>query len=193
MDAEFGRFHIPEERPFSASLPPSRREVSVPDSMLALKDFNSVNLTAQILAAYMAFIPLFCPQGDDEQHGSSVEHDVFALQAISRRVHFGAMYVAEVKYRVDPPGYRALIAAEDREGIIDRLTRPEVESRILERVREKVAYIQARVNQTVRSLIDADVVLQFYRDTVIPLTKDGEILYLLHRTETGEGIQDRNA
>lgn len=30
MDSQFGRFHVPEERPFSTDLPPSRRTVNLP-------------------------------------------------------------------------------------------------------------------------------------------------------------------
>ena len=181
MDAEFGRFHVPEERPFTSSLPASRRLVSIPENILMIDDYDSVNLTARIRSDYLRFVSQLCAEGDDFQYGSSVEHDVQVLQAISRRIHFGAMYVAEVKFRSNMAEYRRLIEAGDRIGLLSILTRPEAEVRILERVREKVAYIQARVNTSVRSLVDADIVLTFYRDTVIPLTKDGEVLYLLNR------------
>jgi len=181
MDAEFGRFHVPEERPFTSPLPASRRLVSIPENILMIDDYDSVNLTARIQSDYLSFVSQLCADGDDLQYGSSVEHDVQVLQAVSRRIHFGAMYVAEVKFRSNPTEYRRLIEASDRIGLVSLLTRPEAEIRILERVREKVAYIQARVNTSVRSLVDADVVLNFYRDTVIPLTKDGEVLYLFNR------------
>ncbi|WP_455381420.1 chorismate mutase [Salinispira pacifica] len=181
MDAEFGRFQVPEERPFSPGLPPPRREVSLKPAILKLEDFNAVNLTAQILASYIPFVERFCPPGTDGQFGSSVEHDVYALQAISRRIHFGAMYVAEVKYRANTPAYRLLIESGDRRGLLAQLTRPEVEERIMQRVSTKVHYIQAHVNREVRKLIDDQVVLEFYRDTIIPLTKEGEVRYLMHR------------
>ncbi len=183
MDAEFGRFHVPEERPFSRDLPASRRTVILPPTILRLSDFDAVNLTSEIRAAYLAFVRRFCAEGIDEQFGSSVEHDVHALQAISRRIHFGAMYVAEVKYRANTPGYRLLIEADDRSRLVAQLTRPEVEENIIRRVRDKVRYIQAHVNGAVRTRIDEDAVLEFYRDTIIPLTKEGEVRYLISRPE----------
>lgn len=183
MDAEFGRFHVPEERPFHRELPDSRRTVSLPENSLRIPDFDLVNVTGEILAAYRSFIPRLCPQGDDGQYGSAVEHDVSALQAISRRIHFGSMYVAEAKFRENPSRYRSLIASGDNAAIEELLTRKEVEANIQTRVREKVAHIQGNVNSRVRSVVDADVVLAFYRDTVIPLTRRGEVRYLCARTD----------
>lgn len=183
MDAEFGRFHVPEERPFSKGLPASRREVTLPPTILRLPDFDAVNLTQEIRGAYLPFVRRFCSEGIDDQFGSSVEHDVYALQAISRRIHFGAMYVAEVKYRANAPAYRLLIQVEDRTALMAQLTRPEVEQNIIRRVRDKVRYIQAHVNTAVRTRIEEDAVLEFYRDTIIPLTKEGEVRYLIARPE----------
>lgn len=182
MDAEFGRFHVPEERPFNRGLPEARRRVSLPQNPLRITDYDLVNMTGAIREAYRSFVPGFCPDRDDGQYGSAVEHDVAALQAISRRIHYGAMYVAETKYCDRRGEYRVLIDRGDEASIVGLLTRPEVEANILRRVREKVAHIQARVNTGVRSLIDADAVLEFYRDTVIPLTTKGEVRYLLNRT-----------
>jgi chorismate mutase len=181
MDSVFGRFCVPEERPFTAELPASRRRVVLADRDLAVDDFDAVNLAADILAAYRALVPRLCGAGDDAQYGSSVEHDVHALQAIARRIHYGAMYVAEAKYRSHPPAYRRLIEARDTREMEARLTRPEVERRVLERVGEKTAAVQARLNMAVRIAVDPGVVQQFYRDAVIPFTKKGEVLYLLAR------------
>ncbi|MBN2351590.1 MAG: chorismate mutase [Spirochaetales bacterium] len=181
MDAEFGRFCVPEERPFNADLPAPRRPVNLPVYPLALSDFDAVNLTAEIRRSYIEFLPAFTPPGDDGQYGSAIEHDVFALQAIARRVHYGSLFVAESKYREDPAGYGALAKANEREAIIAKLTRKEVEERIIARVKEKVAAAQATANRRVRSLVDPEAVVRFYRDTVIPLTKEGEVRYLLNR------------
>jgi chorismate mutase len=181
MDAAFGRFLVPEERPFTTDLPAARRRVVLVDHDLALDDLDAVNLSADILAGYHVLVPRLCKPGDDAQYGSSVEHDVHALQAIARRIHYGAMYVAEAKYRSDPQGYRRLIEGRDTREMEARLTRPEVERRVLERVADKVAALQARVNMSVRVAIDPEVVQRFYREAVIPLTKKGEVLYLLAR------------
>lgn len=64
--------------------------------------------------------------------------DITALQALSRRVHYGK-HVAEVKFREQPEAYSRLIEAGDKKGIMDLLTNSAVEARLLERVRLKAA------------------------------------------------------
>jgi chorismate mutase len=181
MDAVFGRFCVPEERPFNKNLPKPRRKVHLPSYPLALNDYNAVNLTAGIKQDYLTLVDKICRDGDDGQYGSSVENDVFALQAISRRVHYGALYVAEAKYRENPARYRKLIDGHEPEALLQALTRKEVEERIIVRVKEKVRIAQAQVNTKIRTLIDPKRILDFYRDTIIPLTKQGEIEYLFNR------------
>jgi chorismate mutase len=181
MDALFGRFCVPEERPYNAGLPASRRKLAIPPTGLALDDVNRVNLTAKILAGYLGLVPLMCRHGDDGHYGSSVEHDVYAFQAIARRVHYGSLYVAESKFRSDSQRYGAMILAKDALGILSLLTRRDVEKTILARIRKKVAVTQARVNHEIRHVIDPGILLAFYRDFIIPLTKEGEVTYLLNR------------
>jgi chorismate mutase len=181
MDAEFGRFCVPEERPFFRDLPPPRRKTPPPPRYLLLDDFDQVNLSVSIVAAYLSVIPDICPAGDDGHYGSSTEHDVFAIQALGRRVHFGALYVAESKYSADPASYDRLIDSQDIAEITRLLTRPEVEERILLRVAQKVEHLQSQVNTAVRRRIPDDAVIRFYRNHIIPLTKQGEAEYLLHR------------
>jgi chorismate mutase len=182
IDAVFGRFTVPEERPFSRDLPSPKRRVHPPNNPLRIEDYDRVNLTPQITAEYLSLLDELCPEGDDAQYGSSVEHDVFAVQAISRRIHFGAFYVAESKFRAEADKYRSLIEAGNAGGIETALTRKEVEQRVLHRVSEKVQRLQSRVNTAVRTRIDPGLVLRFYRSVIIPLTKQGEVTYLLART-----------
>ena len=181
MDAVFGRFLFPEERPFNRDLPEAKRKVYGVPAVLDLPDFDAVNLTSEIKSRYLSLVPRICPGGDDGQYGSSTEHDVYALQAISRRIHYGAMFVAESKYRADRQLYDGLIQRNDRKGIAKQLTRPEVEEQICHRVVVKTDKIQAEANRRIRTLIEPEIVQDFYRHTVIPLTKEGEILYLLNR------------
>jgi chorismate mutase len=181
IDAVFGRFQVPEERPFNRNLPPPRRTAPPPPNCLALNDYDLVNLSIDIRECYLAIVRLICPPGDDGHYGSSVEHDVYAVQAIARRVHYGALYIGESKYAADPEAYQALLAGHDTDGLMRILTRKEVEEQILARVREKVNNAQSGVNRSIRTLIDSDHALTLYRDYIIPLTKKGEILYLLHR------------
>jgi chorismate mutase len=102
MDAQFGRFCVPEERPFTKGLPSPQRLVNLPDSGLHIRNFNSVSQTDDILISYLELLPKICISGDDGQYGSSVEDDIYALQSIARRIHFGALFVAESKYSRDP-------------------------------------------------------------------------------------------
>ncbi len=181
MDAQFGRFHVPEERPFNRRLPQSRRKVTLPASCLHLDHYDAINLTGEIRQSYLELLPGICKPGDDGQYGSSVEHDVYAIQAIARRIHFGALYVAESKYLDDTDEYRKLIDSKNTVKLLQKLTRPEVESKIVERVADKVDQMQAFTNKQIRHVIPPHTILSFYRDVIIPLTKEGEIRYLLNR------------
>jgi chorismate mutase len=186
MDAPFGRYHVPEERPFHRDLPHAQRSVQLPPSPLHLTDVEQINVTKEITSAYLAFLPELCDVEnrdieDDGHYGSSVEHDVLAIQALARRVHFGALYVAESKYRSAPEEFRRMIHTDDRDAIFNAITRPEVEERILKRVAEKVDYIQATANRAVRKVVRPGAVLSLYRTVVIPLTKEGEVRYLFQR------------
>jgi len=181
MDAQFGRFMVPEERPFSGNLPQPKRKVNLPRYPLKLADFNAVNLTAEIKKGYLSFLPDICEKGDDGQYGSTIEHDVFALQAISRRIHYGAFFVAESKFQANPPSYTSLIKAKDHLGLLKLLTRPEVEKSIVERVGQKAALAQAKANRKIRYVLAPEAITRFYEQTIIPLTKEGEVLYLLKR------------
>jgi len=183
MDAVFGRFAFPEERPFTRGLPEARRKVTGIPDFLRIPDYDRVNLTAEVKDRTLAFVYEICPPGDDGQYGSATEHDVYVLQAVSRRIHYGAMYVAEGKYRADPALYRRLIEAGDTADIEARLTRPEVERRICRRVVRKTRRIQAEANRRIRTLVAPQAMRRFYREAVIPLTRKGEVLYLTNRTE----------
>ena len=187
MDALFGRFFVPEERPFTRDLPGPKRDVTLPDTGLCIDDLEKVNFTAPVRSAYMDLVGKICLDGDDGQYGSSVEHDVYAVQAIARRIHFGAFYVAESKFRNNPGTFRRLVETRDAETMESILTRPEVEEQIIERVHRKTIETQRGVKRELRNVIDAEVIVQFYRDTVIPLTKEGEVTYLLHRCPATSG------
>jgi chorismate mutase len=184
IDSVFGRFCVPEERPFTNDLPPTRRDVNIPDTGLRLNDLQLINACDRIQESYLGLLPTLCRPGNDGQYGSSVEHDVMALQAMSRRIHFGALYVAECKYRDTPADFDTLITAGDTEGLVSRLTRPEVEERIITRVGDKVETMQARVNKDVRVRVEPSLVMTYYRDTIIPVTKQQEVAYLVNRERT---------
>jgi chorismate mutase len=66
---------------------------------------------------------------------------------------------------------------------MDKLTRQDVEHSIVERIRKKTISTQSIVNKVVRNTIDPDVIAEFYREWIIPLTKKGEIAYLINRQD----------
>jgi chorismate mutase len=181
MDAAFSRYTVPEERPYSAKLPLAQRvyaERTV--ARFPIGDYNLVNLMPEIVESYCEFVPKICRPGCDGHYGSSVEYDVFAVQALGRRIHYGAFYVAERKY-LDAPGfYLKLIDNADTGAVMSALTRPEVEEATLRRVREKTAALQGCASSS-RIPLDPDTVSDFYRDIIMPLTREGELLYLMNR------------
>ena len=184
MDAQFGRFCVPEERPFTKDLPESQRVVNLPDSGLHIKDFNFISQVNDILTSYLDLIPRICESGDDiHNYGSSVEHDIYAIQSIARRIHYGSLYVAESKYAGDPDEYNRLIKAGSADSLMEKLTRKEIEDAIVERIRKKTVSTQSIVNRVVRKVIDPDVIAEYYREWIIPLTKKGEIAYLINRQD----------
>lgn len=180
MDSRFGRFCVPEERSFTKELPTPLRQVAVTETELAIDDFDKINVTDEILKTYFKLVPELCKSGDDGNYGSSVEHDVYAIQAIARRVHYGSLYVAESKFRDNPDAFEN-IHTNEMDKIIKLLTRTDVEERIINRVREKTYSAQVCINHTLRYYVDPEIIAEFYCNAIIPLTKKGEFLYLLNR------------
>lgn len=181
IDSKFGRFCVPEERPFNKDLPVTHRQVLFSKMDVAIDDYEKVNLTDAIRSSYFELIPILCRPGDDGQYGSTVEYDVSAVQAISRRIHFGSMYIAERKYRENPAVFRKLAECNDTQGILERITRKSVEDLIITRIRGKTYSTQACINRLIRHFVDPEIIVNFYQNTIIPLTKKGEILYILNR------------
>ncbi len=176
-----GRYTIAEERSFFSDLPvPAEGMEGNRDSGLAIDDIDMINLTEDIRDAYFTVLPQIT-DGDDGEYGTSAESDIAVLQAVARRVHFGSFYVAESKFRGNPEQYSELIREKNSDALMALLTRQEVEDRIIERIKNKCIKIQAASNPLIRKQIDPEVVAKFYFDTIIPLTKKGEITYLLNR------------
>lgn len=181
LDTQFGRYLIPEERPFHLGLPAPRRVPPQGETGLSIVDLETINVSGPIRKAYLELLPLLSREGDDGQWGSSVEHDVICLQALGRRIHYGSLYVAETKYREDPTRFDTLVASHDDPGLWAAITRAEVEERVLARVKAKVEAVQSVSDPSLRYLVDPSLVVDFFRQTIIPLTKEGEIRYLYQR------------
>lgn len=139
LHAKVRRYTSPEEHPFYEALLPSPvlAELNFPQLLKGNK--SDVNVNAEIMRWYHGkIIDRLCVTGDDEQHGSSVLCDINALQALSRRIHFGK-FVAESKYLQDPDKYTELIKKRDAYGVLKLLTNVEVEKTVLRRAYVKAA------------------------------------------------------
>jgi chorismate mutase len=184
------RYQSPDEYPFF----PEALETPILASMNYPKILhsNNVNVNQQIKESYIEhFLPLACPdfgredRGEaQENYGSSAVCDIACLQALSRRIHFGK-FVAESKFRTETERFTALIKAGDREGIGAAITKPEVELKVLERLRLKARTYGTDPSQGVDGAgkINVDAVVTMYRDFVIPLTKVVEVEYLMQRLD----------
>lgn len=181
LEAIFGRFSVPEERPFVQVKTKPKRKFPYQFNDLKIADFDDVNVSSEIWQNYLDFVVEVCVEGDDGHYGSSVECDIYALQAIGTRIHFGAFYVAESKFSQEPVKYQKLIADGDVAAIEAALTRQSVEEKILTRVRRKAEQLQEGINTELRGFLTPEKVVDFYREVIIPLTKKGEVKYLLAR------------
>lgn len=183
LHSKVRRYTSPEEHPFYASyLPtPILPELSYPQQIL-LTGKSAVDVNSEVMRWYVEkIIDRLCKAGDDEQHGSSVLCDIAAMQALSRRIHYGK-FVAESKFLKDPHTYTEYVKAGNVTAIVDLLTNVEVERRVLRRAFVKAStYGQDITGTTEGYKIDPMLIADIYRDMIIPLTKDVEVRYLFHR------------
>lgn len=202
LHAKVRRYTSPEEHPFFPNyLPqPILSELNFPEILVAGKE--KVNVNTEVMTWYIhKIIDRLCVSGDDEQHGSSVLCDINAMQALSRRVHYGK-FVAESKFLNNPDAYTKCVHEGNVDEIIELLTNTEVEKRVLQRSYMKAsAYghdINLETSQSSTPLastainiinnnnnssykVDPKLIADIYRDMIIPLTKDVEIRYLFQR------------
>lgn len=181
LDAQFGRYESPEERPFCQDLPDKKRYTVPHAYSFPIVNYNLVNVNSDLMDQYQSFLDDVCYPGEDQHYGSTVDLDVALLRALSARIHYGSFFVAESKYQGNPDQYQNLINAGDKEGLMALLTRKEIEEKILARISHKVDYLQREANLQLRKYLSASKMVDFYSDIIIPLTKKGEILYLLSR------------
>ncbi len=198
LHSKVRRYTSPEEHPFFPNLlpPPILSPLTFPEALCRVNK-SLVDVNSEVLRWYTEkIIGRLCVDGDDEQHGSSVLCDISALQALSRRVHYGK-FVAESKYLQNPEEYATMINEGNVKGVLDLLTNIEVERNVIRRAFVKAStYGQDIVSTSITQLslpqpmkghtatgykIEPMLIADIYRDMVIPLTKDVEIRYLYHR------------
>jgi len=208
--AKARRYTSPDEYPFTSNLPePVLKSVDFPRILYP----NNVNANPSILSFYTrqivpritktATVQLATSKrakgiiGDDEyeddgNYGSAATLDIEVLQAISKRVHYGK-FVSESKFLSDPAAFVPHIQTPNRDALDALITKPEVERRLLQRLRKKATvYAQdlaadGSPNQDGTGKIDVDGVVELYEHYIIPLTKEVEVDYLLQRLD---GLSD---
>lgn len=123
---------------------------------------------------------------DDGHYGSAATLDLEVLQALSKRVHYGK-FVSESKFRSSPMLFIEPIRTKDRNALAALITKPEVEKRLLHRVRNKARLYGQDVDADGRPLaapadgeegmgkIDVESVVALYEHHIIPLTKEVEV------------------
>jgi chorismate mutase len=173
------RYTAPDEHPFTKDLPEPILSSAGNDCPIRK---NNININEKILYAYIEnIIPVICDKEDDGNYGSSAVNDINALQAISKRVHYGK-YVAEAKFLAGEREYSLLIKNRDEKAIMKKLTDSAVEEKLLERVQLKAAtYGQEPNVKNSLHKIPPDVIKKIYAEYIIPFTKEVELLYLLER------------
>ncbi|PCH40060.1 chorismate mutase [Wolfiporia cocos MD-104 SS10] len=207
--AKARRYTSPDEYPFTdpSELPaPLLKGPGIP----AILYPNNINANASILSFYTrAIIPRITRQatlslaaakrakgitGDDEyeddgNYGSAAVIDVEVLQAISKRVHYGK-FVSESKFRDDPAAFIPHILNPNRAALDALITKPEVERKLLQRLRKKADLYALNfapdgepIDDATTRKIDVDGVVELYEHYIIPLTKEVEVDYLLMRLE----------
>ena len=194
LHAKIRRYTSPDEHAFFPdALPlPAIPALTYPNDPL-IAGSKDINFNSEVMDLYMQVIlPQIAEEGDDGNYGSAVLNDIGNLQILSRRIHMGK-FVAEAKFREDPQGFERLIRENDAEGIMSRLTYPEQEIKVAERVRLKAAVhgqeieVGGNLDPTLTSSqgkvfkIEPDVVANLYIKHVMPLTKRVQVAYLLRR------------
>ncbi|KAF9648169.1 chorismate mutase [Thelephora ganbajun] len=204
--AKARRYTSPDEYPFTSNLPePVLKPVDFPKILY----HNTVNVNPSILSFYTrqivpritktATIQLAASKRangiigdgeyeDDGNYGSAATLDIEILQAISKRVHYGK-FVSESKFLSDPAAFIPHIQTPNRDALDALITKPEVERKLLQRLRKKATvYAQdlaadGSPNQDRTGKIDVDGVVELYEHYIIPLTKEVEVDYLLQRLD----------
>lgn len=183
VHARVRRYTSPDEHPFAPAeaLPaPILGALEYPGT---LKE-NEINVNGTIEQVYReAILGGICEDGDDQNYGSAATCDVACLQALSKRVHYGK-FIAEAKCQESEGKYRELARRGDRAGIWRELSNLKVEEILLRRVENKArSYGSDITGDGARPVykVEPRKIAEMYRELIIPLTKDVEVEYILHR------------
>ncbi|KAJ7069729.1 chorismate mutase [Mycena amicta] len=203
--AKARRYTSPDEYPFTQELPqPVLQPLKFPDILYP----NTVNANPSIQSFYVrTIVPRITRRAtvilaaskrakgitgdeeyeDDGNYGSAATIDVEALQAISKRVHYGK-FVSESKFQDNPAAFIPHILTANRPALEALITKPEVERKLLIRLRKKAATYAQDFGPDGDFKRDAQGNVEAIKSTfIIPLTKEIEVDYLLQRLK---GLSD---
>lgn len=189
LQSKLRRFDSPDETPFFPDdiVPSILAKIEYP-KLLAK---GNINYNNKIRDMYIQeILPLIADNTVDEEYmaqqlGSITVIDIELLQILSRRIHFG-LFVAESKYRNNIKKFKELIKNKDYDGIYKEITNQEVEDKILQRLEGKgESYIYASIKN---KKITPQYLVKIYKEFIIPITKEVEVEYLLHRLNDDDDV-----
>ncbi|GAA5856129.1 hypothetical protein JCM8547_002994 [Rhodosporidiobolus lusitaniae] len=198
--AKIRRYDSPDEHPFTARFLLPEPILPPLDYPPLLYDPTRLNVNPQILQFYTeSIVPSITKavtaklgkENDDGNYGSAGTRDIECLQAISRRIHCG-MFVSESKFLESPSSFIPHILNPNPSALEGLITKPAVEAALLVRLAKKARWYGAELGPDGEPLpeqgsngkrVDTEEVVRLYREYIIPLTKDVEVEYLLHRLD----------
>ena len=89
------------------------------------------------------------------------------------RIRIG-IFVAQAKFDASPELYQKLANENNIQEINKQLTNIDVELKILDRIKEKACQLNF-----INPNFNPEIAVSFYKDCIIPLTKELELEYLL--------------
>ncbi|KAK7274890.1 hypothetical protein RIF29_15991 [Crotalaria pallida] len=190
LHAQVGRYTSPDEHAFFPYYLPEPKLPPLQYPQVLHHCADSININNKIWNVYFRdLLPRLVKAGDDGNCGSVAVCDTLCLQALSKRIHYGK-FVAEAKFQEAPSVYEAAIKAKDRNQLMKLLTYETVEASVKKRVEMK-ARTFGQVVKIDESGDEADPVYKIkpsmvgnlYGDSIMPLTKEVQVEYLLRRLD----------
>eukprot|EP00127_Corallochytrium_limacisporum_P001457 Clim_evm10s57 gene=Clim_evmTU10s57 len=180
VHAAAGRYKCADEVPFFITDPAklknteAQRKYDSNENGGVLFDLRS-NATQAILNAYLDALPKFCKDGDDGRYADTCVRDTLVIQAIAQRVHYG-MVLIEIKYQKNRAAYDAALNSGEMSKLLELMKDYEQEERVHKSVIEKSS----------KYGLDVDFALAFYRDTIMRLTFETQIDYVIRAHGSAE-------
>ncbi|KAJ1932695.1 chorismate mutase aro7 [Linderina macrospora] len=212
VHAKVRRYQSPDEYPFTSNLPDAiLPPLDYPPVLVDPECININDEIFNVYVNTV--MPGITADGDDKNYGSSATRDIECLQALSRRIHYGKFVAeSKFQDPNTHEEYVKHIKEKNRDRLMELLTNEKVEEQLLKRLKVKALIYGQDLSSVsdnpapgttsispcssvcnmcedpdshdrAKSRVDYDLVVSLYRDYVIPLTKEVEVEYLLHRLD----------